>query len=277
VNPVTGKSEHLWGPIFTVAPGDPLHDSFDNDEARQLGYAPLSRHTAIVWRRAGIFISTHDGVLLCRNSSLLFGRDRFLHPAMVCAMPMSVQEIVSLTPDDVARRFHCITSEDYFVDKLGRLRQRDQTSGGAMVRAAQQLKHFNDQFQTVRARYGRMKFDTHLETAWSAEGRRLHGGYRSPLFAAIVTQLENRFQRRSPGGKPAIEFLAVANPDYPPYAPHAMLAIGERSLEVLRLLADGKESQVSGRQARESGVEEFFNVAFSRGRNSELVLMPGRE
>lgn len=274
-DPTTGKTEHLWGPIFTVAPGGLFHDLFDNDEARQLGYAPLSRHTSVVWRRAGIFVGTDDGVLLCRNSSLLFGRDRFEHPGMVCSTPLSVQEIVDLRPEDISQRFRSITSSEYF-NELQRGGRRS-VVGDGFARAAAQLKHFNDQFQTIRVQYGRMKFDTHLETAWSQDGQQLRGGYRSPLFSAVVDQLTDRFSRRAPGGNSAIEFLAVANPDYPPYAPHATLPINERSLGVLGLLAAGRESQVSSRQSRESGVEDFLNVAFSRGRNSELFLMPTRE
>lgn len=50
-NPVTKKSEHLWGPIFTVAPGDDFHRSFDQDEAKRLGYAPLSISTSVIFRR----------------------------------------------------------------------------------------------------------------------------------------------------------------------------------------------------------------------------------
>jgi hypothetical protein len=277
------KSEHLWGPIFTVAPGDEFHRSFDQDEAKKLGYAPLSISTSVVFRRAGVFVGTHDGVLLWRNSSLLFGRDRFEHPGLVCPEPLSVKEIVELAPEDVAKRFHSITGVDFFAAQLQRRgasrKEANHFSGtgGAVVLAARQLKHFNDQFQTVRVQYGRMKFDTHLETAWSSDGQRLRGGYRSPLFPAVVKQLEDRFNRRSPGGKPAIEYLAVSNPDYPPYAPHASIQINERSLECLRLLADGKDAKVSNRAARETGIENFLNVAFTRGRNSELVLMPGRE
>jgi hypothetical protein len=274
-NPTTGRHEHFWGPAFTVAPGDPFHDEFDQEEARQLGYAPLSRHTVIVWRRAGIFIGTDEGVLLVRNSSLVFGRDRFDHPGLVCPTPLSVREIINLTPEDVSRRFASITGCDYFSRLLGRGRRL--SGSDVMARAAAHLKHFNDQFQTVRARYARLKFDTHLESAWSRDGSRLFGGYRSPLFRAVVDTLEDRWNRRPEGGKGAIEFLGVANPDYPPYAPHATLAINEHSLEVLRLLAEGKESQVSARRLRESGVEQFLKVAFSRGRNSELILMPGRE
>lgn len=276
INPLSGIREHLWGPVFTVAPGDRFHDNFDNGEARRLGYAALSRSTSIVFRRAGIFIGTADGVLLCRNSSLLFGRDRFAHPGLVCPTPMSVQEIVELTPDDIGHRFYAVTSSEYFNRRLP-VKGNSLGSDGTMTLAARHLKHFNDQFQTVRAHYARLKFDTHLETAWSPDGQTLRGGYRSPLFGEIVSLLEDRFERRSPGGSAAIESLAVANPDYPPYAPHAVLAITEQSLEVLRRLAAGKEGQVSSRLAKETGVEEFLNVAFSRGRNSELILMPARE
>ena len=223
-NPVTKKIEHLWGPLFTVAPGDDFHRQFKNDEARSLGYAPLSIHTCVVFRRAGVFVGTQDGVLLWRNSSLLFGRDRFEHPGMVCSEPLSVKEIVDLTPDDIAQRFHSIAGNDFFAgharqnDSRRKGQNRSSQGGEAIELAARQLKHFNDQFQTVRVMYGRMKFDTHLATAWSGDGKRLRGGYRSPLFPAVVSQLEDRFNRRPPGAKPAIEYLAVCNPDYPPYA-----------------------------------------------------------
>jgi len=281
-NPITKKSEHLWGPIFTVAPGDDFHRSFDQREAKRLGYAPLSISTSVVFRRAGVFVGTHDGVLLWRNSSLLFGRDRFEHPGLVCTEPLGVKEIVELTPDDIVKRFQSITGVGFFAGQLQRSSSRKLTNhflgaGNSVALAARQLKHFNDQFQTVRVQYGRMKFDTHLETAWSSDGKRLRGGYRSPLFPAVVKQLEDRFNRRTPGGKPAIEYLAVSNPDYPPYAPHASIQINERSLECLRLLADGEDAKVSNRAAMETGIENFLNVAFTRGRNSELVLMPGRE
>ena len=282
-NPVTAKEEHLWGPIFAVAPGDEFHRSFKNDEAKRLGYAPLALNTSVVFRRAGIFTGTDYGVMLWRNSSLQFGRDRFQHPAMVCTEPMSAKEICELTPKDIDKRFHSVTGEAYFSGVTQRKikfrsdGKQPPRAGDAVAVAAMELKHFSDQFQTVRAKYSRMKFDTHLETAWSSDGKRLLGGYRSPLFPAVVSQLEDRFNRRPSGGQPAIEHLAVSNPDYPPYAPHAVLPINERSLECLRLLADGKDSKVSSRSLRETGLEEFLNVAFTRGRNSELVMMPARE
>ena len=49
-NPITKKVEHLWGPIFTVWPGDDFHRSFDQNEAKKLGYAPLSISTSVVFR-----------------------------------------------------------------------------------------------------------------------------------------------------------------------------------------------------------------------------------
>lgn len=271
VNPATQQSEHLWGPAFSIAPGDGFHDSFDNEEAERLGYAPLSPHTTIVFRRAGVFVGTEQGVLLWRNSSLLFGRDRFKHPALLCPEPLGKREILGLAPQDIERGFHSITGRQFFEDQQARPRR-----GEAIRRAAQRLKHFNDQFQTVRARYARLKFDTHLETAWSRDGKQLLGGYRSPLFRSVVAMLEDRFQGRPPGGKPAIETLAVCNPDYPPYAPHASLTVTERSLECLRQLAEGREFQVSSRALRETGIEGFMSVALRRGRNSELVLLPAR-
>ena len=44
-------------------------------------------------------------------------------------------------------------------------------------------------------------------------------------------------------------------------------------IDVLRKLADGRESEISEEELRREGVGDFINASLMKGRSSELVLL----
>lgn len=130
-----------------------------------------------------------------------------------------------------------------------------------------------EQAKTIRAAYARLKFDCNYATAWTQTGD-LVGGYRSPLFKSVVELLENRWEmaQELPGKNIIVPDLAVANPDYF-LAPHARLHTTRGVIDVLRKLADGRESEISEEELRREGVGDFINASLMKGRSSELVLL----
>lgn len=281
VNPITKVQEHLLGALFLTAQGSSFHDQFDYLAARSLGFAPLGRETVVAFRRACILVShPSHGTLVIRNSSHTFGRDRFRHFASWSPRSYSKTKIVGLTQKEIERDFMAVTSSTYFrhyaphdsrnrlTHSINELRRDNRT----IQEATQPLTFLIGQATTVRAALSRMKFDANISTAWSPEGQMI-GGYRSPLFASMIDLIEDRYRAaQTTPGKIVVPDLGFANPDYF-LAPHARLNTTKASLAVLRLLADGKENQVTERALYESGVRDFLNAGFMRSRNSEIVML----
>lgn len=268
INPKTKMQEHLLGALFYVAPGTRFHNGFKYDQARTLGLAPLGRDTVGIFRRAcDIFYHPSHGALVIRNSSHTFGRDRFRHPGLYSPKKRTLQDLLSLSQEEIQSTFTPVTAERFF--DLQWLPE----DSSPVKSAATPLRFLMEQARTIRAAYARLKFDCNYSTAWSPNGD-LVGGYRSPLFKSVVELLENRWEmaQELPGKNIIIPDLAVANPDYF-LAPHARLHATRGVIDVLRKLADGRESEISEEELRREGVGDFINASLMKGRSSELVLL----
>lgn len=281
INPNTREREHLLGSMFMVKRGTPFHDSFDQDTAQALGFQRLDRDTAAVFRRACIIINhPYRGTLVLRNSSHNFGRDRFDHPGLWKPGGLNEKELLNLSWEKINKEFVSVVGNKFFdprgFNRVNYGRSNDPGTGRMTLdQAGTMLQFMMGQATTIRAAHARMKFDANVSTAWASDGVMV-GGYRSPLFRHVVDLLEDRMAVRASDGKTIVPDLAFANPDFFP-APHARLSVTKNALEVLSLLVQGKESQVSERQLKTSGVRDFLDTAFRRGRNSELLLLPPEE
>lgn len=268
INPKTKMQEHLLGALFYVAPGTRFHNGFNYDQARTLGFAPLGRDTVGIFRRAcDIFYHPSHGSLVIRNSSHTFGRDRFRHPGLYSPKKRTLQDLLSLSQEEIQSTFTPVTSGRFFNLDW----EPDETP--VVQKAAASLRFLMEQAKTIRAAYARLKFDCNYATAWTQTGD-LVGGYRSPLFKSVVELLENRWEmaQELPGKNIIVPDLAVANPDYF-LAPHARLHTTRGVIDVLRKLADGRESEISEEELRREGVGDFINASLMKGRSSELVLL----
>ena len=197
-----------------------------------------------------------------------------------------MKEIVELTPEDIAKRFNSITGVDFFAGQLQR--KGAQTKQGPTIfrgtwrcgrPRTRQLKHFNDQFQTVRVQYGRMKFDTHFETK---RGRVTERGFVGVTDHPCSQPWLISSRIGSIAGLPAesrrFEYLAVSNPDYPPVC---STCIDSAQRALARMLAPlGRRKRCQGFKSSRygNGHREFLECClYPRQKLRTERLMPGRE
>ncbi|RMG44650.1 MAG: ankyrin repeat domain-containing protein [Candidatus Dadabacteria bacterium] len=286
-NPFPAKDDHYLGNGFIHYPNsDKVSFPVKNPDG-SFRIESLDPETFIELRRAYILVSNPaHGTLLIRNSSRVFGRDRFNHPAYWCPPDegnFSVKELLNLTPDFIDS-YHRSRSREFFsiIDPVINREPDFDYHIGFLLREVKGLKQA----------YSSWKFDSHIATAWQKDKEsnllELKGGHYSPGFPELVNFLTERYRQVSygalrPGALPA---LAGVRPDYPPWSPYPFhekdgtlaryFVLNTERLWALKLLAEDSQSENTGRELNDTGLINFLQQAVLDPQ-AELVMLTAPE
>ncbi len=234
----------------------------------------LSSEFEIILRR-GYLLCCHElhGTLLVRNSSLVFGRDLFMHPAYWRKTALTVNEMINFSGEPERQGFYHILDRRAYEDTRSFPRHLDALS---------------DALLAVKEAYSSFKYDTRVETAWSrsrGKGSTLMGGHHSSGFAALVDMVERMYLLQSEGrlGFPMPE-LTFVDPAFPPWGellfkdvdgrPTTRLKVNEEVVEGLKKMASGS---FSDEDINYSSVREFLQEAGLNQGGEIMLVDPGEK
>ena len=270
VDSQTGAETQFLGRGFVRLPGSGFEGGYwktNRDGKRKL--VSIDATTFVELRRAYLLVSNHNGSLLIRNSSTVFGRNTFKYPAYYSprgySERMTVKQLLSLTPENINDfGFKHILAPSLYKNTL----QRDPEAMTKLL----------DQLQTVLEGYSRWKFDTHFDSAWdrtkSGEAALL-GGYSSAGFRSLVRLLERRQEDITMDmliegeTKQVMPDLAICRTDFVPWVPDDRLQVTPDVLRALRHLAD--HGLTGFGEFAGTRVRNFIDYAMQQ--QGELVLL----
>jgi len=224
--------------------------------------------TLIEFRRAYLLVSNPEhGTLIIRNSSPLFGRDAFKHPAYWS--PRGIEN--GFTESDILGLDDQLVAETF-----AHILDREVNQQGKGLREG--LTFLLNELCGVIYDYGKWKWDTGIDTAWqtlpdlgAGEESILIGGNKSPGFHHVVNLLERISENRDPGAPQlALGFFNTALPPWIPFGdPESnMLKITPRILKSLQRLVEGTNSL---EELERNGIYKFFQTGFDF--QGELVII----
>ncbi len=238
------KTIHI---LSGVREGNPHWEEFDSD-------------TFFLFRHSHMLISHPErGTTLLRNSSPIFGRDKFSHPAYHSRLGIgagySAEDLKFLSDYDLKRDFLPILDLELNRDNERLL----------------DIAFLVSLVQAIDSDYARWKFDTNYYSAWTVGAEQsfedsLLGGFYSEGYESMVEWLSAR-QRHSKADD--LPELAFVHPDYPPFHAYPFHITGEsepkRALsldaEKIKLLKLHRDFNAPEEDLERTGIRNFFQLA----------------
>ena len=254
-----GRPSDFGNGYFLKAGSKDLSQNLD-----YFGWTDLKPDTTIVFWRGGLLVSSIDGTLFIRNSSLKFGRDLVLEPAYYHPRRFIKPSLEDHQISNVLNSINPLKLERSFKHILqANLYQNNEVKFESIKKLLAQLYLVS---QDIR----KWQCDMDYNTAWFSEAGEedyIVGAYKSPGFARTVDflfdlymdieneKLVHEFSNRK------MPVLAWVHKAYIPWQSYAQLELGYDQLCALKTLA-GPERNINLELLNASGVYDFFQKGF---------------